>query len=133
MKSAEEWLQEKGILNSDGNKTLHITTIEAIQQNARHSALTEAAEVKVSFPYVRSLIEQELFEEGLNAKTKFILQLRDKKDLLTTETYPIVCPSCKNGLIPSTSGSSTTEICPACNGTKVVTVTKNNYDNYQCS
>lgn len=41
------------------------------------------------------------------------------------KSYPIVCPSCKGlGYIinPQSYSSSTTIICPACDGTKVVTV-----------
>jgi len=42
-------------------------------------------------------------------------------------TYPIVCPSCKgNGWINQPEGihSSTTRICPACSGSKIVMVTE---------
>jgi DnaJ-class molecular chaperone len=45
----------------------------------------------------------------------------------TTKTYPSLCTTCQGSgfvISKSLSTSSTTEICPVCNGTKVMTVTE---------
>jgi len=41
-----------------------------------NAALEEAAKAKVPFPKISSAIQQELFEAGLDAKTKAVLALK---------------------------------------------------------
>lgn len=53
--------------------------------------------------------------------------MKGSGEMNETITYPIVCPSCEGkGWIssPPSIASSATRVCPACNGDKVVTLTR---------